>query len=100
LDKKLGNNKVWIDGLVHQIQLMTHGSGVFTFPFPIETFLNFLKEIHNLCLSQTVQSVGSMHVKILLLHHVDALTTYFVWLYIWRAKPLFVLVPFVGSFCP
>jgi hypothetical protein len=36
LDKKLGINKVWIDGLVHQTQLMTHGSGVFTFPLPIE----------------------------------------------------------------
>jgi hypothetical protein len=36
LDQKLGNNKVWINGLVHQIQLMTHGNGVFTSPLPIE----------------------------------------------------------------
>jgi hypothetical protein len=36
LDQKLGNNKVWINVLVHQIQLMTHGSGVFTSPLPIE----------------------------------------------------------------
>jgi hypothetical protein len=43
LDQKLGNNKVWIDGLVHQIQLMTHGSGVFTFPLPIENLLELLE---------------------------------------------------------
>jgi hypothetical protein len=70
-------------------------------PFPLKTLLNLLKEIHNLCLSQTIQSMGFiMHAKILLLHRVDALTTYFAWLYIWRAKPLFVLVPLVGSLCP
>ncbi len=52
-------------------------------PFPLETLLNLLKKIHILCLSQIVQSMGSiMHAKILLLHCVDALTTYFAWLYI------------------
>jgi hypothetical protein len=71
------------------------------FPFPLKTLLNLLKEIHNLCLSQIVQSMGSiMHAKILLLHRVDALTTYFAWLYIWKANPLFVLMPLVGSLCP
>jgi hypothetical protein len=70
-------------------------------PFPLKTFLDLLKKIHNLCLSQIVQFVGFiMHAKILLLHYVDALTTYFAWVYIWRVKPLFVLVPLVKSFYP
>jgi hypothetical protein len=43
LDQKLGNSKVWIDGLVHQIQFITHGSGVFTFPLPIENLLELLE---------------------------------------------------------
>jgi hypothetical protein len=70
-------------------------------PFPLKTFLKLLKEIHNLCLSQIVQSMGSiMHAKIFLLHRVDALTTYFAWLHIWRANPLFMLVSLVGNLCP
>jgi hypothetical protein len=36
LDHKVGNNKVWIDGLVHQIQFMTYGNGMITTPLPIE----------------------------------------------------------------
>jgi hypothetical protein len=36
LDHRLGISNVWIDGLVHQIQLMTYGNGMITTPFPIE----------------------------------------------------------------
>jgi hypothetical protein len=36
LDHKLGSSNVWIDGLVHQIQLMTYGNGMITTPLPIE----------------------------------------------------------------
>jgi hypothetical protein len=36
LDRKLGSNKVWIDELVHQIQLMTYRNGMTTTPLPIE----------------------------------------------------------------
>jgi hypothetical protein len=43
LDKKLGNCKVWINVLVHKIQLMTHGNGVFTSPLPIENPLEPLE---------------------------------------------------------
>jgi hypothetical protein len=28
LDHRLGSSKIWIDGLVHQIQLMTYGNGM------------------------------------------------------------------------
>jgi hypothetical protein len=36
LDHRLGSSNVWIDRLVHQIQLMTYGNGVITTPLPIE----------------------------------------------------------------
>jgi len=36
LDHRLGNSNVWIDGLVHQIQLMTYGNGMINTPLPIE----------------------------------------------------------------
>lgn len=36
LDHRLGSSNVWIDGLVHQIQLMTYGNGMITTPLPIE----------------------------------------------------------------
>jgi hypothetical protein len=39
--KALGS-KVWIDGLVHQIQLMAHGSGIINAPLPVENLRNML----------------------------------------------------------
>jgi len=35
-------NKVWINGLVHQIQLMAHGRGIINAPLPIENLKNML----------------------------------------------------------
>jgi hypothetical protein len=98
LDHRLDISKVWINRLVHQIQLMTYGNGMMPLPFRLQILLLFMYEIHSWCLSQIVQFVGSiMHTRILLLHHVVTLTTYFAWLYVWRTKPLFMLMPLVGS---
>jgi hypothetical protein len=39
LDHRLGSSNVWIDGLVHQLQLMTYGNGIITTSFPIENLV-------------------------------------------------------------
>jgi len=36
------SNRIWIDGLVHKIQLMAHGSGIINAPLPIENPNNML----------------------------------------------------------
>jgi hypothetical protein len=42
LTHRTSSNRVWIDGLVHQIQLMAHGSGIINAPLPIENPNNML----------------------------------------------------------
>jgi hypothetical protein len=38
----MSGSKVWIDGLVHRIQLMAHGNGIINTPLPIENLMNML----------------------------------------------------------
>jgi hypothetical protein len=38
----MSGSKVWINGLVHRIQLMAHGSGIINAPLPIENPKNML----------------------------------------------------------
>jgi len=41
-------SKVWIDGLVHQVQLMAHGRGIINAPFPIENLKKmFVRQFGN-----------------------------------------------------
>ncbi len=42
LTHRMLGSKIWIDGLVHQIQLMSHGNGIINAPFPIENRKNML----------------------------------------------------------
>jgi hypothetical protein len=42
LTQRISSSKIWIDGLVHQIQLMAHGSGIINAPLPIENPRNML----------------------------------------------------------
>jgi hypothetical protein len=42
LTHRVSSSKVWIDGLVHQIQLMAHRNGIINTPLPIENPKNML----------------------------------------------------------
>jgi hypothetical protein len=98
LDHKLGSSKVRIDGLVHHIQFLTYANGMTTIPLPIENPPTTPIGDPQLVLVTNCPIYGSfMHPRLLLLHHVVALTTCFACLYIWRIKPMFLLVPLMGS---
>jgi hypothetical protein len=77
---------------------MTYGNGMIATLLPIENPPIALVGNPQLVLITNCPICGFYYAcKNLLLHHVVALTTCFACLYIWKTKPLFVLLPLVGS---
>ncbi len=100
LTHRMSGSKVWIDGLVHQIQLMAHGNGIINAPLPIENLMNMLGgQFGNFWVTPCLICGLFYACNNILVSYCGCTYQHFCMVYIWRPRLLFVLIPLVGRYC-
>jgi len=92
------SNKVCIDGLVHQIQLMAHGRRIINAPLPIETLRTCLRDSLGIFGCHLVQFMGYYACNNIFVSSFGWTYNHFCMGVHLETKAIVFAIPFVGKY--